>query len=112
MNRRLAGVVACAVVVSALGVALAQVPDCTSQPCVYVPVALNVSPEPAATAAPLPTVTPTRDPAQCAEEYPTVCIPPPPPDLNCPDIPYRNFPALPPDRHHFDTDRDGVGCEQ
>jgi hypothetical protein len=61
---------------------------------------------------PAPTITPTRDPVQCAAEYPTVCIPPPPPDLNCPDITFRNFTVLPPDRHHFDTDKDGIGCEQ
>jgi micrococcal nuclease len=40
-----------------------------------------------------------------------VCIPPPPPDLDCPQIPYRNFTVLPPDPHRFDRDRDGVGCE-
>lgn len=59
----------------------------------------------------LPTPTPTRDPEQCAAEYPSVCIPPPPPDLNCDDIEFDNFAALPPDRHKFDTDRDGIGCE-
>jgi hypothetical protein len=51
----------------------------------------------------------------CAASYPTVCIPPPPPDLNCADIPYRTFTVrwdVPdPDPHHFDGDRDGVGCE-
>jgi hypothetical protein len=51
----------------------------------------------------------------CAASYPTVCIPPPPPDLNCADIPYTNFPVrwdVPdPDPHHFDGNRDGVGCE-
>jgi hypothetical protein len=51
----------------------------------------------------------------CAPSYPTVCIPPPPPDLNCADIPYRNFTVrwdvADPDPHHFDGDRDGVGCE-
>lgn len=57
------------------------------------------------------TATPTRNPAQCAAEYPTVCIPPPPPDLNCGDITFRNFTVLEPDRHNFDTDNDGVGCE-
>jgi len=62
----------------------------------------------------MPSVTsmPTRDPALCAAEYPTVCIAPPPPDLNCADIEFRNFEVLAPDRHHFDTDHDGVGCEQ
>ena len=36
---------------------------------------------------------------------------PPPPDLDCPDIPYRNFTVLPPDPHRFDADNDGIGCE-
>jgi micrococcal nuclease len=40
-----------------------------------------------------------------------VCIPPAPPDLNCPQITYRNFRVLPPDPHKFDGDNDGIGCE-
>ena len=55
--------------------------------------------------------TPTRNPAICAPEYPGVCIPPPPPDLDCGDIDDRNFVVLEPDRHNFDTDNDGIGCE-
>ena len=47
----------------------------------------------------------------CDPSYPTVCIPPPPPDLDCADIPYRHFEVLPPDPHGFDGDHDGVGCE-
>jgi len=47
--------------------------------------------------------------------YPDECIPPPPPDLDCKDIPYRNFRVLwnvpDPDPHHFDGDHDGIGCE-
>jgi hypothetical protein len=66
---------------------------------------------PTRTRTPSPTATPTRDPNQCAIEYPTVCIPPPPPDLNCPDITYRNFTVLQPDRHRFDGNNDGIGCE-
>ena len=50
-----------------------------------------------------------------AASYPTVCIPPPPSDLNCGDIPYHNFTVLwdvpDPDPHHFDGDHDGIGCE-
>ncbi|MDP9250660.1 MAG: hypothetical protein M3O78_04755 [Chloroflexota bacterium] len=49
--------------------------------------------------------------AGCDPAYPTVCIPPPPPDLDCADIPYRRFTVLPPDPHHFDGDHDGIGCE-
>lgn len=48
----------------------------------------------------------------CDPSYPTVCIPSPPPDLDCKDIPYHNFPVRPPDPHHFDGDGDGIGCEQ
>ena len=48
----------------------------------------------------------------CHPSYPDVCIPPPPPDLDCGDIPYRNFRVLPPDPHRFDgRDQDGIGCE-
>lgn len=47
----------------------------------------------------------------CDPSYPGVCIPPPPPDLNCGDVPYGRFTVLPPDPHHFDGDGNGVGCE-
>jgi micrococcal nuclease len=47
----------------------------------------------------------------CDPSYPGVCIPPPPPDLDCGDISYRGFTVLPPDPHHFDGDHDGIGCE-
>jgi micrococcal nuclease len=40
-----------------------------------------------------------------------VCIPPPPPDLDCADVPERRFAVLPPDPHRFDGDGDGIGCE-
>jgi hypothetical protein len=53
----------------------------------------------------------TRPSPNCSDAYPTVCIPPPPPDLDCSDIPYRNFAVRSPDPHGFDGDRDGVGCE-
>jgi hypothetical protein len=47
----------------------------------------------------------------CSPAYPGVCIPPPPPDLDCPDIPYKRFTVLSPDPHNFDRDGDGIGCE-
>ena len=47
----------------------------------------------------------------CVPSYPDVCIPLPPPELSCDDIPYRNFTVLPPDLHGFDDDKDGVGCQ-
>jgi hypothetical protein len=40
-----------------------------------------------------------------------VCIPPPPPDLDCDEIRYDNFTVIGRDPHGFDGERDGVGCE-
>jgi uncharacterized repeat protein (TIGR01451 family) len=62
------------------------------------------------------TTTVTSPPrGNCAASYPDVCIPPPPPDLDCAQIPYRNFRVIytvpDPDPHRFDGDRDGIGCE-
>ena len=60
----------------------------------------------------LPRASPRRPVAgRCDPAYPTVCIPPPPPDLDCRDVPYRNFRVLRPDPHHFDGGGDGLGCE-
>jgi micrococcal nuclease len=53
----------------------------------------------------------TKIAGNCDPAYPEVCIPPPPPDLDCKDITYRNFKVLPPDPHNFDGDKDGIGCE-
>jgi micrococcal nuclease len=47
----------------------------------------------------------------CDPSYAGVCITPPPPDLDCGDIPYRRFSVVGPDLHRFDGDRDGIGCE-
>ncbi len=57
--------------------------------------------------------TPTPAPAQqnCDPSYPTLCIPPNSPDLDCPDMSVKRFPVLPPDPHRFDRDNDGIGCE-
>lgn len=64
-------------------------------------------------AAPQPAVTaPAAPAANCDPAYPDVCIAPPPPDLDCRDITYRNFRVLPPDPHNFDPDGDGRGCER
>jgi hypothetical protein len=68
------------------------------------PVGPSPSPSPSPSPNPLPL--PSCDPA-----YPTVCIPPPPPDLNCDNVPYTDFAVLPPDPHGFDGDNDGIGCE-
>lgn len=47
----------------------------------------------------------------CDPSYPYVCISWPPPDLNRPDIPYRDFKILPPDSHAFDRDENSRDCE-
>jgi len=47
----------------------------------------------------------------CDPSYPDFCIPPSPPDLDCKDIPSKNFSVLYPDPHNFDGDGDGIGCE-
>jgi hypothetical protein len=58
---------------------------------------------------PDPTTTTTQP--QCDPSYPDFCIPPPPPDLSCNDIPQKDFTVLPPDPHNFDGNQNGVGCE-
>jgi hypothetical protein len=63
---------------------------------------------------PMPATEPTAAPStsgECSPAYPTVCIPPPPPDLDCADVTYRRFTVLAPDPHNFDGDHDGIGCE-
>ena len=66
---------------------------------------------PRPTLSPSPTLTPANPTRPCDPAYPSVCIPPPPPDLDCPDVGYRNFRVLAPDPHRFDGDHDGIGCE-
>lgn len=72
----------------------------------------STSPAPPPAPSPPPTPPPS---ANCAASYPDECIPPPPPDLDCKDIPYRNFRVLwnvpDPDPHHFDGNHNGIGCE-
>ncbi len=78
-----------------------------------IPVAQNIPPRP--TPRTQPQLVPTQPSAvspNCDPSYPDVCIPPPPPDLDCKDIPYRRFRVLPPDPHRFDGDHDGIGCER
>ena len=61
--------------------------------------------EPPKSEPPESTPTPSCDPS-----YPDFCIPPPP-DLNCSDISQKDFTVYQPDPHHFDGDKDGIGCE-
>jgi hypothetical protein len=64
-------------------------------------ITLTPSPSPTGTATPL-----------CDPGYPSVCIPNVVYDLNCEDVGYTNFAVQPPDRHGFDRDQDGLGCEE
>jgi endonuclease YncB( thermonuclease family) len=60
-------------------------------------------------------VVPPPPAANCTPSYPDVCIPPPPPDLDCGEIPYKRFRVIytvpNPDPHRFDGNKDGIGCE-
>jgi hypothetical protein len=61
---------------------------------------------------------PTAPGSTCHPSYPAVCIPPSPPDLDCPEIPYQNIIVITPpapytrDPHRFDLGGvPGIGCE-
>jgi micrococcal nuclease len=83
------------------------------------PVSAPPATPPPATAAPPPVTEPPIQPvfsepgptSGCDPSYPDVCIPPAPPDLDCPQIPDRRFTVVGADPHGFDGDHDGVGCE-
>jgi Flp pilus assembly pilin Flp len=51
---------------------------------------------------------------QCDPSYAGVCIPPPPPKLDCADLRARGIPlpvtVVGPDPHDLDPDRDGLAC--
>lgn len=91
---------------TSIAVVAAPVPQSsTAEPA---PVVNNPTPTPV----PAPTATPAPQPAQpCDPSYPGVCIPPYPPDLDCPEIGPRRFQVTGSDPHGFDGDNDGIGCE-
>jgi hypothetical protein len=68
-------------------------------------------PSPAETPLPPPLVE-QRSGGVCDPAYPTLCIPPGSPDLDCGDIDARRFPVVGADPHRFDGDGNGVGCER
>lgn len=49
--------------------------------------------------------------SSCHPGYADVCIPPPPPDLDCRDIPARRIRVVGSDPHRLDGNHDGVACE-
>lgn len=52
-----------------------------------------------------------RSASGCDSSYVGVCIPPPPPDLDCADIKAKGFRVVGADPHRLDGDHDGLGCE-
>jgi micrococcal nuclease len=59
-------------------------------------------------------VDPAGGGAGCDPSYPDLCIPPPPPDLDCDyvyDQGFSHITVLPPDPHTLDGNQDGVACE-
>ena len=73
-----------------------------------------VSVPPGETPIPLLEPPPEEPPEEenCHPSYPDVCIPAPPPDLDCEDISFKNFRVVGSDPHRFDGNKDGVGCEE
>jgi micrococcal nuclease len=56
---------------------------------------------------------PAGDVAGCDPSYPDLCVPSPPPDLDCSyvyDQGFGHITVLPPDPHNLDGNHDGVGC--
>jgi hypothetical protein len=81
-------------------------------PCLSPPFVGFRAPAPNGGATPGVQVIPTRIlGAGCDQLYPTVCIPSPPPILNCSQVPYRAFPVVGRDPHLFDPDKNGIGCD-
>jgi hypothetical protein len=84
-----------------------QPPTTTTQTTAPPPPPTTIAP-----VAPQPVVgAPVAPSGGCDPSYPGVCIPPAPPDLDCPQISHREFAVVGADPHGFDGDRDGVGCE-
>ncbi|MEM8602465.1 MAG: thermonuclease family protein [Cyanobacteria bacterium P01_H01_bin.121] len=48
---------------------------------------------------------------RCDPSYPDICIAPASPQLSCRDIEYRDFRVTGADRHRFDGNKNGIGCE-
>ncbi|MBV7334622.1 thermonuclease family protein [Chloroflexi bacterium TSY] len=82
-----------------------------SLPIIIEPPTLQPTPPPPTTATLLPAPV-QQSRGNCDPSYPTVCIPPSPPDLDCGEIPYRRFQVIGSDPHRFDGDNDGIGCER
>lgn len=62
-------------------------------------------------AIPAATPEPPAPRSGCDPNYRGACIPPYPPDLDCGEIPDRDFQSVGTDPHNFDVDHDGIACE-
>ena len=84
----------------------------TSSTTTTTTVARTAATRPPATTSPQPAPAPEPLSGNCSPAYPDFCIPPSPPDLDCPDVSGKRFTVLSPDLHGFDgNDDDGIGCE-
>ncbi len=63
-------------------------------------------------APPPATRVPIADGGRCDPNYAGACIPVHPPDVDCTEIPDRNFRVVGTDVHRLDVDRDGIACEE
>ena len=59
-----------------------------------------------------PSINTTNNVKNCDPSYPDFCIPSPPPDLDCSDIPQKSFTVRGSDPHGFDLDGNSEGCER
>jgi endonuclease YncB( thermonuclease family) len=97
--------------------AVASVVGCTSAQCGTAPLQdFNLENDQAAASTIVPGGAYGQPGHECDPSYPTVCVPPPPPDLDCADFaPTRNFPVkrdvADPDPHHLDGNGDGIACQ-
>ncbi len=77
----------------------------------------TTKPDPNARPTPVPASPPAPAPARprapgCDPNYAGACIPVYPPDVDCNEIPDRNFQVVGTDVDHFDVDHDGIACEE
>ena len=75
------------------------------------PSARRPAPPPEPAPAPPPPA-PSPPAPGCDPNYAGACIPIYPPDVNCTEIPDRNFRVVGTDLHRLDVDRDGIACEE
>lgn len=62
--------------------------------------------------APAPQSVPGESGGRCHPSYPDLCLPTDAGDLDCKDIPEKNFRVLAPDPFRLDREGDGIGCER